>query len=582
MMSTQALVQDLKKNSQDWEWYPTSERMIDTIVKNLADDFSYTPFSLLDIGAGDGRVLTWIDKKVEEVSAVNQNRCSVTDKYAIEKSPILIQQMPEDICIVGTDFVEQTIIDKSVDVIFCNPPYSDFESWMYRIITESNCKYAYFIVPDRWACNSRIQEGLKKREATVSILGTDDFEDGNRKARAVVNILCVSFVNKKQYGYSDKLTDPFDIWFEENFKIEVSTHSKTDSEIKKDTQDRIKSACKNQKENAENSTASDNNTLVKGKSQIEVLVELYQNDMQILISNYQSVCKLNPDILRELGVSVVSMKSGLRMKIQGLKQVYWEELFNRLESLTNRLTTKTRKQMLDRLQTHSNVDFTEQNIYAIVVWALKNSNKYIDQQLLDLYDRVTCQENVINYKSNQHMTADTWRYCRWNGRDKDKIHHYKLEYRLVLSCYAAISGGGRGYSFDFENGLYKDCHSYIGDIFTIAKNLGYNVIETTHDFKWCSGRSFTFHYRNPKDEEKPLVFAEIRAYMNGNFHIKFCQDFIKSFNIEAGRLNGWIKSPREASDEMGIDIKTTEKFFGVNFQIGAGHATALLLGTGDK
>jgi len=40
---------------------------------------------------------------------------------------------------------------------------------------------------------------------------------------------------------------------------------------------------------------------------------------------------------------------------------------------------------------------------------------------------------------------------------------------------------------------------------------------------------------------------------------------MKAFNIEASRLNKWIKTPKEAVEEFDINIEEAEKFFGSNY-----------------
>ncbi|MGL5668705.1 MAG: hypothetical protein ACRDD9_21590 [Shewanella sp.] len=42
--------------------------------------------------------------------------------------------------VIGTDFNQQTLVDKPVGVIFCNPPYSAFEQWATRVISEANAE----------------------------------------------------------------------------------------------------------------------------------------------------------------------------------------------------------------------------------------------------------------------------------------------------------------------------------------------------------------------------------------------------------------------------------------------------------
>jgi len=555
---TQELIIDLKANGQDFEWYPTTQDMISTVAGKLLNLYG-DGFSLLDIGAGDGRVLKGIsdahkhrrEGRGEEVAG------GCRFQYAIEKSPILIQAMPDDVTIVGTDFMQQTLIDKKVDVIFCNPPYSAFEEWAVRIIKEANCRDIFLIIPQRWKDSGRIADALGKRKATAKVLRSADFSDAERQARAKVDIIHISMGTGSHHrnydGEMENAVDPFDLWFEENFK--VNTDKKEEDG---DTSDYAKKESEKKRINQ----------LVRGKNQISSLVELYRADMDKLIANYQAVGILDQDILRELGVSVEGLKKALKLKITGLKTLYWEELFAKLDSITSRLTNATRKEMTERLNSHTSVDFTESNIYAVVCWALKNANKYIDSQLLAVYMEMTKEENVANYKSNRHMTADTWRYCRNHGYyDKDRfreIHHYALDYRIVLHTFGAIVSEG-----DYHNrsrcGLSDTACTYISDIFTVANNLGFPVINDISCRQWVSNGLEEFSFTQANGDIK--LFCTVRAFKNGNVHMKFDQEFMTAFNVEAGRLNGWIKSPKEAAEEMGMAENEAEKSFMSNLKI---------------
>ena len=46
------------------------------------------------------------------------------------------------------------------------------------------------------------------------------------------------------------------------------------------------------------------------------------------------------------------------------------------------------------------------------------------------------------------------------------------------------------------------------------------------------------------------VFAEYKAYKNGNLHIKFDKDFMAALNLAVGRLRGWLKNEAEAREEF--------------------------------
>jgi len=114
------LLDNLKENNQDYEFYPTTQKMVDIIKENVNLQHSY----ILDIGAGNGNFFTKLNLS-----------CT---KFAIEKSQILIDAMPSDIIVIGSDFHEQTLFDKNrIDYIFCNPPYSQFKVWMLKIIKET-------------------------------------------------------------------------------------------------------------------------------------------------------------------------------------------------------------------------------------------------------------------------------------------------------------------------------------------------------------------------------------------------------------------------------------------------------------
>lgn len=567
---TQALLFDLKANEQDFEWYPTTQAMIQVISGRCAGLYDGT-FSMLDIGAGDGRVLTSVDTLHNEfVSRHDQYRHGgLSDKYAIEKSPILIQNMPDDVTIVGTDFLEQTLIDKKVDVIFCNPPYSDFKNWMNRIIRECNCAHLFMIVPQRWKEDKALLESIKRRGAKHTILQSTDFYNGEREARAVVDILHfdMTFNDKgKRRYYGDRdgaFVDPFDVWFEEHFKFQIQKEDKDDDS----------DYAKKEKGKARI------DQLVKGKNQITALVELYRADLDKLIANYQAVGSLDADILKELGVSVDGLKKGLQLKITGLKTLYWEELFSKLSSITNRLTTNTRSEMLKRLNQHMSVDFTEGNIYAVVVWALKNANKYIDSQLVAVYREMTKEENAVNYKSNTHMTKDTWRYCSNFGYyEKDKrekeLHHYALDYRIVMHTYGAIVSKDDWHNMS-RCGLSDTACTYISDIFTVANNLGFATINDISCREWVSNGLEEFYYT--PSNGNPKLFCTVRAFKNGNIHMKFDQDFMRAFNVEAARLLGWIKSPKEAVVEMGMTDDEAEKSFMSNLKL----TSIPMLTTGD-
>lgn len=529
------LIKALKENNEDFEFYPTTKEILSVVFKDIKERH----FSLLDIGVGNGSVFNILEDMIQ-CDSKGIPKMTIT-KYAFEKSQILINSMAEDIFILGTDFHQQTLIDKQVDVIFCNPPYTEYVQWAKRIIKEANSKFIYLVIPSRWTENQEILEALKLRAEDqkdfYKILGSFDFLNAERQARCKVDIVKIRLASD---DYRNTLiSDPFDIWFNETFKINAEKTEPSDYSEKQGAKEKIKE-------------------LTKGYNLIERLAELYLKDMEKLKVTYKQIEKLDPDILGEFKINVDGIKSGLKLKIKGLKNFYWEELFDNLDKITEKLTSKSRRSMLETLRKHTTIDFSVSNAYAIVIWTIKNANKYIDQQLCDVYKGITEPKNVINYKSNKKMVEDGWRFSRSDHT------HYTLDYRIVCEKYNCFSPKTYG-AYEYPNGISRDIHDFLNDICTIGLNLGFNVIDKAHNFEWSPGKEKDFRYYI---NDKPQTFMSVRAYKKGTVHIKFNQEFMKKFNIEAARLNRWVKSPHQMAEETDLPVEEIINNYGKNLKIG--------------
>lgn len=545
------LIEELKQNDQDFELYPTTDEIIfelyHDIVKN--NRLSYH-FSILDIGAGTGKVLNKLSELVkknrENVKLLNKQGLSYEHselldnfeyfsftKYAMEKSEILIKNMPEDISIIGTDFEAQSLIDKNQSVTFCNPPYSKYEKWIVKIMKETNSDLVYFVIPKRWINTKEVFEVAEKRNYSYEIIKEFSFENAeDRKARAFVHL--VRFKRPKTQYKED---DAFDFWFDENFKLDVkkASYSMDEREVTKETI---------------------NNQLIDKENIIREFVKLYQRDLQNLLNNYKNLENIDQDILKELGVNKKDVKEGLKSKISGLKNLYWQSLFDRLDKITSRFTAGTRKKIFDLFCSKTNIDFTESNIYAVLVDVIKTTNKFFDIQIKNFYLELADRENIKLYKSNKIIPEDGWRY------QKKDMTHFSLDYRIITSRYSVF----HEYNSRVFGGLSQDCYDFLGDVLTIANNLGFKTTHTELYAKtFLPGKLYEFTYED-KNFNYETLFT-VRIYKKGTLHFKFCQEFIKKLNIEAARINGWIKKPSDACNEFDIKPEEAEEMFGSLFKI---------------
>ncbi len=512
------LIQELKLAGQDNEFYPTTDEIIFALALKIG---THSTLSMLEVGAGNGKVF----KKLEE-----WNPNLEIDKFAIEKSEILINQLSSDVVILGTDFWNQSLIDKQVDVIFSNPPYSQFVEWSEKLIKEAFCKKIYLVIPQRWKESREINEAITARNGVVSVVNSFDFLNSeDRQARAKVDL--VEIILREKGGYGSNPVDPFDSWFDSEFKIKADNKSDYDSACEKTKK------LKNEIEVAENL--------------VETLVNLYEKELQNLLLNYRKLSELDADLLKELGITLDTTKKGLKKKISGLKNLYWRELFWKLDKITSRLATKQKEKLLEKMLSQTAVDFNESNIYAVVIWAIKNANQYYDQQLIELHHSMTQEKNVINYKSNKK----TWEKDGWRYANKD-FTHYTLDYRIILDYWSCWEGYSERY-------LAKVACDLIADIVAVANNLGF---PTRWDYNKHQTAGVPFCLMS-----QGKILAEIKIFKNNNVHIKFDQNFIKALNIEAARLNKWIKSPQDAANEFQGNSKVAaeeaQKYFKGNFLI---------------
>lgn len=524
------LIQKIKDAGEDWEWYPTTDEIIAALKEDIQLVMSSRHISVLDIGAGNGKVLHALED--EEITL---------QKYAIEKSKILIESMDKDIFIVGTNFHEQTLIDKKVDIVFCNPPYSEFSIWAEKIIKEANAGYIYLVLPQRWKTQPNILAAIELRSAKSEIIGEFDFENAeDRTARAKVHLIRISM------GYighrdTDLKKDPFDIWFNENFKFKADKEKFSEYKKEQNNTEKIKA-------------------IISKKNLIIELETLYKSDLENIIQNYRMLEKLDSSLFEELNISIGQIKEGLKLRITGLKNVYWKILFDNLDTITNRLTYKSREKLLSTLTENTSVDFTASNAYSIIIWAIKNANEYYDMQLLDLYLSLSSRKNIKLYKSNHRIVEDGWRYCR------EDMSHYSLDYRIVHYHYDAII------TDSWHKGCGMGCaaQNFIQDVFAIAKNLGFDVLDDHAPKQWIAGKGNEFYLKDY------VLFAEIKAFKNGNLHFKFIPEFMKKLNIEAARLNGWIKKPEDAINEFDVTPEEARIMFNTNFYLTAKKMSGLI------
>lgn len=534
-MSVNQLVQELKENQEDYEFYPTSLEMVEPIYYSIQQHFGHklSGIKVLDIGCGTCN----FKKHFNTLRNQSNKGAEIGDYFAIEKSRTLISKLlGSNVTIIGTDFNSTLLMDKQADVYFCNPPYSEFKQWTKRIISEGNFKTAYLIIPTRWKEDKDIQDTIKISDVDVKVIGSFDFLNADRVARAKVDVLEV--VNESTYRDSNEVRQSaFDKWFTDTFKS--GKENSTASEMEQYKEENI------------------SNSLVNCKTKASMLLEYYSAELNRLFKSFKAITQLDEETLKDIGVDTSKVKRAILEKSKGLKIKYWQLALNQLEEITDRLTTHSRREVFKSFKALVNVDFTMENIWMVTMWVLQHSKEYYDKQLLAFYDNLTSPDNIEKYKSNQKVFRRSEYRPEWFA-NKEEVSHYTLNYRIITqkSCdtnfYNELNEENNGFK-SYNSGV----SAYIHDIITVAKNLGFIASRTFEPPKNWGTKNYVY-YEN--DCKKP--FMEYKVYKNGNVHIKFDIEFMKALNVEAGRLLGWLTSPEQAKEEFtDVMAKGIEKYF---------------------
>ena len=551
-MSTLNTVQNLKDNGEDFEFYPTTVEIIGGVLHDLEANkgYSQTFRSVLDIGAGDGRV-------VKEIG----NKFGMT-KNGIEKSSILKGAWDKDIVPIGSDFNEITLIDKEHTVIFCNPPYKEFKQWTVKILEEANFEYLYLVIPDRWEKDEQIQEVIEERAFKYKVIGEYDFLDADRKARANVHLI--------RFRKKINTEDAFTYFYKKHFEKPKEPGPVEEEEVQ------------------------DTREVVSGADFVQKLVSLYDADVAKLMQNIQTLSEVDAKILEMVGIKKRDIIQTLRDRVHTLKRAYWERLFARLDKITERLTKKSRDKMLSQMNQHAIVDFNTSNIYDVVIWIIKNANDYIDEQIVDVYLSLFSEKNITNYKSNSNAFSK-WRY----EKDIRSLYGLRavLDYQIVVSGWNAIYQGDF-YRSNYTNNLHESSHTKINDLITIANNLGFTIDGNSYDLgEWESGKKKYLYLKSSgklevgaqtnvgkikevyyhKDDyytqyligdvwyhENNVravgdIMIEVKAFKNGNVHFKLNTKFIKALNLKAAALLGWVRDKEDFERETGIKVTAEEE-----------------------
>jgi hypothetical protein len=509
----------LQAADEDLEWYPTTDEIMEAMKKDLwgylnihKSDYSAhwrggegvkfkTDYdgeneslyidTFLDIGAGDGRVLDFF----------NANK-----KYGIEIARAQADDLiRRGVFIIGRNYWDCSLVDHNYALIFSNPPYSQFEKWVTKILFECNFEILYLVMPIRWKNQKEIVKALERYE--VSVIDEFDFSHADRAARGRVNLVRINApwerFDKNEKNMAQKtLEDSFSRWVRDciaDFKEEPDISEEESRE----------------------------RSLAFMKTPIDQLIDEYDRERISLGEAFSAIGKLDSDIIKLMGQDKASMLEIIKKSIRGLKSKYWRAAFDKMDAVRKRMTKETKRKIFNSIEEFKHIDFNADNIYSIAIWLINNVNIGILDQIGEVFDGLTDKENIETYKSNKHWIKSDWKHTKRDYEYEKLPDRWKLDYRIVV----------RPSGFD----------KIVDDFIVVCGNLGF-PIRQEYKPDYCLHSELQGFYTIDNE----LAFT-MRYYTgNNNAHLKINKKILMKFNIEVAKIRKWISTPDDIIDEFDV------------------------------
>ncbi|MFT5725805.1 MAG: hypothetical protein ACI9JN_002935, partial [Bacteroidia bacterium] len=318
-----------------------------------------------------------------------------------------------------------------------------------------------------------IKDAIKRRGVkSTEILVTSDFYDADRKARAKVHIVRFAFKKlkldqepdhqryRKTLGHGEN--SPFQMFIENELGLHKTYSSTTEKFNESVEKEKVRQSLKTE--------GTKSYELVVSKGVLWALLDNYEHRLERVLEQYKSISKLDPVLLSGLGVNYENLRAGIKDKLFGYRNVFWQLLFEHLDAISSRLISKHKTDLLNTLKANA-LDFTYTNAIFVLNFAVDCANEKIEQSLVDVFRDLTSAESIKSYYiSNQHIYRDDWRYNRES--EAQKKAKYQLDYRFIYSTYSNFSTNS------WEHGLNESARGFTNDLKVIFKLLGYSDIYT--------------------------------------------------------------------------------------------------------
>lgn len=536
-MKITQVVKECREQGLDFEFYPTT----DLIINAVKDNMKFKNInSILDIGAGNGQTL---NKLAEYMNT--RGEVAHRSKYAFEINPMLKALLSKDIAILGDDFLENSLQDKKVDAIFCNPPFSNYAVWLEKIIMEAGIGVVYLVLPRRWRTDKdeHFVNQIKSRKIELNSLGFFDFSadsKAERVARAEVEVIYLSIKHNSLDWFEVEFNNRFIDIGKTNNKWE--THKKEQEILKETLTDELTTG-----------------------NYLECLISLFEVERSKFNDMLTSLLNMDTKLVGFLEIDSKKTYTLIKENLNYLEMKYWDEILNRFKPITSRLIEERKKSLLSKINERS-LNFNLANIYNVTEMIITEAGKNIEEQAVDFWSGFLSDINCKKYKSNEFVVEqNNWQSVK-SGKARTQSHYneitepIKLNYRLIGYFYQFVEKE----DYHWNTGLTYNGRAYLQDIMVIAQTLGFDCSNNDGLLEKDNWRSGIANEIKCRYKGIDTILASIKGFKNNNLHIKFNTNFTDKLNVIVGKSKGWLHSVNDVVEEFGIKQDEAIEYFNTN------------------
>lgn len=414
--------------------------------------------------------------------------------------------------IVHDDFLTYTSY-KQYDLIIMNPPFHDGDKHLLKALDLQKsggqivCLLNAETIRNPFT-NTRkhLIETLNKYDADIEYIG-NPFIDSERKTDVEVALIYVNIPYSEESGESI---------FDKLLKAKTYEEPSDEEAMELEVTDMIQMIVNRYK--------------VEVESGIE-LIKTYRRMLPHLKSDFDNERSYDSSIIKLTDCGGHDLT--VNKYVHDVRFKYWKALLTN-KKFVGKLTSKLQREYSERVASYADYDFSEFNIYTLLVEMNSQIKHGIEDEISVMYDKLTEEHSYFpECSKNRHL---------YNGWKTNKA--WKIDKKCIIPCYGIFG------SWDGKPRTYE-AYNLLSDIERILNFFDGNM---TADVDLSSQIKFYFDRGVTKNVH--CKFFDVTFYKKGTVHITFtCPELIDRFNIYAAQSRNWLPPSygKKSYDDMSQD-----------------------------